>query len=237
VTAHQKIQAQLRYFAARQPVRMQPLDTAYVRRHFGEAARAVDLRPRERVCEWGAGMGRFSARLLRHGCSVTAVELSPRLAEVCEQTLAGSPQGSVAVGDILAVCERLPVSYDVVAGFFVLHHLPELEPYFRAARRLLAAGGRIVFVEPNPLNPLYALQISLTPGMRWREERGVYRMWQSAVRRAAESAGFEGFTVTRYGALPRAPYNWLARIGAERAPERLLPAPLRPFQVFAARLA
>ena len=231
-----QIEDQASYYAHRQPVRMVAADSPYVQRHFAEAVRAVALRPDDRVCEWGAGMGRFSRLLANYTSSLTAVELSPELAAVCRATVSSYREVEIEVGDILDVTQRLDSSYSVVAGFFMLHHLADVAPYFRAARNILQPGGRLVFVEPNPLNPLYAVQITCTPGMRWREERGVYNMWAARIRRAVESAGFGDFEVHRYGALPRLPYNLAARFGAERWPEYLIPPRLRPFQVFTASL-
>lgn len=231
-----QIQDQREYYAQRQPVRMLAGESAYVRRHFSEAARTVGLQAGDSVCEWGAGMGRFSVPFAQHGCPLTAIELSPELASVCVDNTRYLPQVRIEIGDILEVVERLERAYSVVAGFFVLHHLHEIEPYFHAARRLLLPEGRLVFVEPNPMNPLYAIQITCTPGMRWREEAGVYRMWPSAIRGAAEAAGFVSFETYRYGALPRAAYNMAARFGVERWAEYITPLPMRPFQVFAARL-
>ena len=230
-----QIQSQVRYFAARRPVRMEAVETPYVHRHFSEAAARAGLRDGETVCEWGAGMGRFSALFARRNCRLTAIELSPELAGICRETLAAVPHARLLEGDIREVAERLEPTFDLIAGFFMLHHLPALEPYFQVARRLLKPGGRFVFVEPNPRNPLYAVQITLTPRMRWREERGVYRMWPGAVQRAAGNAGFVDFAVHCYGALPRGPYNLMARFGMERFPEKATPGPLRPFQVFTAR--
>jgi SAM-dependent methyltransferase len=232
-----QIQAQADYYARRRPVRILAVDTPYVRRHFTEAMQAVDFNEGERVCEWGAGMGRFSVLFAHRGCALTAIELSPQLAAICRQNLGDRPQSRVEVGDILEVTEGLEPSYTLLAGFFILHHLQELEPYFRAAQRLLLPGGRFVFVEPNPLNPLYLVQILCTPGMRLREESGVYRMWPGAIQRVAEAAGFEGFRTHRYGFLPRGPYNLAARIGVECWPEYLTPMQLRPFQIFTARLS
>jgi SAM-dependent methyltransferase len=232
-----QIQAQADYYARRRPVRILAVDAPYVRRHFAEAMQAVDFGEGERVCEWGAGMGRFSVLFAHRGCALTAIELSPQLAAICRQNLGDRPQSRVEVGDILEVTEGLKPSYTLLAGFFILHHLHELEPYFRAARRLLLPGGRFVFVEPNPLNPLYLVQILCTPGMRLREESGIYRMWPGAIQRVAEAAGFTGFRTHRYGFLPRTPYNLAARIGVESWPEYLTPMQLRPFQIFTARLS
>lgn len=231
-----QIDAQVDYYAQRRPVRMLAVDTPYVRRHFAEAMQAVGFGEGERVCEWGAGMGRFSVLFAERGCALTAIELSSQLATICRQNIGARPHLRVEVGDILEVMEDLEPTYTLLAGFFMMHHLHELEPYFRAARRLLLPGGRFVFVEPNPLNPLYLVQIICTPGMRLREEAGIYRMWPSAIQRAAEAAGFADFRTHRYGFLPRAPYNLAARAGMERWPEYLTPRQLRPFQIFTGRL-
>ena len=120
--------------------------------------------------------------------------------------------------------------FEAMVGYFMLHHLPELERYFRSAQRTLRPGGRMVFVEPNPFHPLYPVQIACTPGMRWQAERGIYQLTPKRLRRAAAAAGFSRVRIRRYGSMPRAPYNWLARLGCERMPEPLLPAAVKPFQ-------
>jgi SAM-dependent methyltransferase len=229
------LRAQADYFDARTPVRMRAADTPYVRRHLEQVIAAAGLRSGEAVCEWGAGMGRFSRLLTAHGLELTAIELSASRAEDCRAALA--PRCRVEVGDVLEVLERLEgegARFDAMVGFFVLHHLPELGAYFRAARRALRPGGRLAFAEPNPANPLYPLQISLTPGMRWRVECGIYRLWPRALERAAREAGFGRTRVSRYGILPRAPYNAAAALGVERWPERVVPEAMKAFQTIVA---
>lgn len=232
-----QIAGQAAYYAERKPVRMTAVDTPYVRRHFAEATACVPVQHGHRVCEWGAGLGRFTRLFAGLGCPVTAIELSPALATSLHAVANASPNVTVEVGDILEIEPRLARTYDVVAGFFVLHHLPAVDPYLRMAARILRPEGRFVFVEPNPLNPLYALQITAAPGMRWSEEIGIYRMWPRAIGRAAHGAGFTDFRTIRYGALPRALYNIGARLGVERWPEMATPRTVRPFQVFSARLS
>ena len=74
----------------------------------------------------------------------------------------------------------------------------------RAARKLLTDGARIAFCEPNGLNPLFYLQISLTPGMSWRGEPGILRMRPGWVLPALERAGYDMLQQTSYGFLPPA---------------------------------
>jgi 2-polyprenyl-3-methyl-5-hydroxy-6-metoxy-1,4-benzoquinol methylase len=225
---------QVEYFASRRPVRIQPMDTPYVRRHFDELVRACRLGEGEAVCEWGAGLGRFSRLAVEHGAALTAIELSPTLANECRENLAHEARARVEAGDVLAVLERSDEPFDLMLGFFVLHHLPEVPAYLTATARRLKPGGRAAFAEPNPYNPLYPVQIGLTPGMRFRGEAGIYRLTPRAIERAARAAGFSRVTIRRYGALPRAPYNLLAKIGCERLLEALTPEPLRPFQTIVA---
>lgn len=224
--------SQRAYYQSRRPVTMLPVATPYASRHFAEAARAVDLRPGESVLELGSGMGRFAVQFAERGHPLVALELSPDLAGVCAEALAGRPQAEVRTGDALAPDADLQGRFDVVAGFFFLHHLPDLARCFAAVRRCLKPGGRFVFVEPNPWNPLYYLQITLTPTMRWRDERGILDMRPGPVGAAALAAGLRDVKTSRYGALPRAPYDALARRGWERAPEKITPPGMRPFSVF-----
>lgn len=226
-----ELELQRRYFARRRPVRMLALDTPYVRRHHAELMAAAALPPGAKVCEWGSGLGRFSRLLLQDGLRVDAIELSPQQSSEARDALAGHDGLTVHCGDVAEVLETMPeAGFDAMVGYFMLHHLPELERYFRGAHRALRPGGRIVFVEPNPFHPLYPVQIACTPGMRWRAERGIYRLTPTGLRRAAQAAGFSGVHLRRYGSLPRAPYNWLARLGRERMPEPFVPAVVKPFQ-------
>jgi 2-polyprenyl-3-methyl-5-hydroxy-6-metoxy-1,4-benzoquinol methylase len=222
---------QLAYFATRRPVRMLALDTPYVHRHHAEVMRAASLHPGERVCEWGSGLGRFSRLLLEDGLRVEAIELSPEQSAEARAALAHYGERlTVRCGDVAELLDAGDGGYDAMVGYFMLHHLPELERYFRSAFAALRPGGRLVCVEPNPFHPLFPVQIGLTPGMRWKAERGIYRLTPRQLRRAAAAAGFGQVQITRYGALPRAPYNWLARLGGERLLEPLLPQAIKPFQ-------
>ena len=218
------------YFATRRPVRMLAMDTPYIRRHHAEVMRASALQPGERVCEWGSGLGRFSRLLLEEGVELDSIELSPHQSEEARQALADRRGLTIHCGDIADVLETLAPPFDAMVGYFMLHHLPELARYFRAAHAALRPGGRLVFVEPNPFHPLYPVQIACTPGMRWKAERGIYHLTPKQLRAAALAAGFKDVRIDYYGSIPRAPYNWLASIKCERMLEPLVPSKIKPFQ-------
>lgn len=228
------LETQRRYFEVRRPVRMLPGSTPYIERHFREVMSSAGLSPGQRVCEWGAGLGRFSRLLAKLDVELDAIELSPTQVADCRQALADHPRARVLQGDVAAVMRAGSKRYDAIVGFFMLHHLTGVGAYLQAAADHLEPGGRFVFVEPNPWNPLYPPQITFTPGMAWRAEKGIYELWPAQLREHCQRAGFRSFAIRRYGALPRAPYNALARVGLATIPEFFSPTILKPFQVLVA---
>ena len=75
-------------------------------------------------------------------------------------------------GDLLDPPAELHGSFDVVTGFFVLHHLEDLDAAFAGGRQLARPGGRVVFIEPNAYFPGFYVQVTLTPGMSWKGGEG-----------------------------------------------------------------
>ena len=51
------------------------------------------------------------------------------------------------------------------------------------------------------------MQVTLTPGMSWKGDKGIVHMRQGKLRRAAEHAGLRDVEVTTFGAFPPALAN------------------------------
>jgi len=113
--------------------------------------------------------------------------------------LAGSYDIPLYCGDIETPPAHLEEQFDVLVGFFVLHHLFDLEKGMAGAARLLKPGGRMVFLEPNPFNPLYYAQVALTPRMKWRAEKGLTRMRPPILEKTMHKAGLSRFSMRRFG--------------------------------------
>src|SRR5262249_42958213 len=150
-------ESQRRYFEDRAKPRMLPRRSRYLERHVDEVVRLARLSTDDRTIEVGAGMGRYTIPLLRRGYDVEALDLSSVLLERLA-TVSGATPGRHAA-DIADPPAELEGRFDAVIGFFTLHHLHDLGACFRGMRRLLRPRGRLVFLEPNPLNPLYYVQI------------------------------------------------------------------------------
>ena len=102
----------------------------------GTVSRAVDL---------GCGPGDLLPALASRAGSVIGVDSSPSMLALAERRTAGLPV-SVRMGEL----EHLPMA-DGEADFAVicltLHHLPDPAAALAEARRVLAAGGRLVVVD------------------------------------------------------------------------------------------
>ena len=87
-------------------------------------------------------------------------------------------------------------------GFFVLHHLLDFPTVFSALAQVVRPGGRIAFCEPVAWNPLYYLQVLLTPGMRFAGEPSLTAMRPGKILPAMTAAGFVDARAHGYGYFP-----------------------------------
>lgn len=223
---------QLRYFGALKP-NMMPGETPYIRRHVKEMLAFAGITPEDRVLEVGCGMGRYTIPLLNAGVNVEGLDLSPFLLEKLREAGDGR-ELTLHQADIWDPPAHLHGRFDAAIGFFTLHHLHDMELCFTSMARLVRPGGRIVFLEPNALNPLYYLQVAITPGMTWEGDRGIADMRKGRVFRAMRHAGLTGLRVHRFGWFPPFLANTGAGARIERVMEKVTLRAMLPFQLFGA---
>jgi len=136
-----------------------------------------------RALEVGAGTGYFSLNLLRAGVVGAGVctDIAPGMVAALR---ANARRLGVSVDTAVADAERLPfqdVSFDLVLGHAVLHHLPDLDRAFREFRRVLAPGGVVAFAgEPSRVGDRLA-------GYPKRAGAALAPLWRRAMR-ASEAA-------------------------------------------------
>lgn len=223
------------YYDGTRKKTMVPGETRYIRRHVDAIVRFAALQPGQRILDVGCGMGKFTLPMRRDGLDVEGLDISPWLLQELERARADQALPAVPLycEDVASPPQSLLGRYDAVIGFFALHHMHDLRRCFAGMAAMLRPGGRLAFVEPNPLNPSYYVQVAITPGMRWQAERGILNMRPNAVKTALSDAGFSGFRFERYGFFPPALANrgWGARLeaGLEAVP---VGTSVRAFQVF-----
>lgn len=108
-----------------------------------------------KVLEIGCGTGLFTSFVAVTGAQVTAIDLSE---ELLARARANNKNSNAVFtsGDVHKLCFS-DNSFDVVFGSSVLHHL-DVAKAFTEIFRVLKPGGRIVFAEPNMLNPQIMIQ-------------------------------------------------------------------------------
>lgn len=218
-------------------VRLLPTNSPYIRRHLAQTIHFGQLTHADAILEVGCGMGKYTLPLAQDGYTIEGLDLSADLLEHFTAHNTANLPIPLHCMDLLACPPALAGRFDVVLGFFTLHHLVDLTLCFKAMRHYLKPNGRVVFLEPNAFNPLYYGQILITPGMSWAGDKNIVHMTPRQLRRATADAGFGEFRLHRFGMFPPALTNrgWGARLEDGLDALRLF-LPVSAFQVMTARL-
>lgn len=142
----------------------------------------LELRPGDRVVEFGCGPGGMSRRILRRlgaGGVLVGVDASADLLAQASQRLAGAGAARFepVLGDITRPGPWLDGA-DVVVGRAVLHHVPMVELLLGRLRALLQPGTRVGFIEPDFRSPLGRIAYLEATG---RPELAPLEVWASAI--------------------------------------------------------
>lgn len=180
------------------------------------------LAPGRRALEIGCGTGVFLERVARCGASLHGLDVSEDLLEKARARVGGL--GNVVLDRGNAEATPYPERhFDAVYGSSILHHL-DLDAALAEAHRVLRPGGRVVFAEPNILNPQVLLMFRFGP---LKELFGVSpdeaAFSRFRARRALERAGFVDVSVAPFDFLhPSIPQGWVERgLAASRVLERV----------------
>lgn len=198
---------QREYFEARSKATMRPRQSRYVNRQVDDLVAFAGLAPGARIVDVGCGEGRYTLPLAERGYAVEGLDLAPVLLERLADADAGRHDIPLHAADVMDPPRALHDRFDHAVGFFALHHFHDLARCFDGIARLVRPGGTVTFLEPNPFNPLYYLQIGLTPGMTWEGDGGLVRMRPRVLDAAARRAGLEAMAVRRFGFAPPAIAN------------------------------
>jgi len=228
-------QSQITYYSQKIKSRMTPQDTPYIQRQLHEVLKLAEIKESDRVLEVGCGMGRCTIPLAQRGIAIEGLELTPFLLDQLREINNSQFDIPLYCADITEFPEELTNQFDVILGFFVLHHFYDLDASFNAMYDLLKASGKIVFLEPNAFNPLYYIQVLVTPTMSWKGDKGIVNMRKKVISKAMAAAGFQNFESRRYGFFPPAISNKKVGRKIEAALEKIpVLDPVLPFQLFKA---
>ena len=111
----------------------------------GHIIRTMNLAPRSRVLELGAGWGNTTLALAQMGHDVTAIDIEPNFVKLIE-TRADRLNAPVRVlqGDF-SLIDTLDEQFDAVLFFECFHHAADHLGLLAGLDRVVAPGGRLVF--------------------------------------------------------------------------------------------
>jgi len=198
---------QIEYYSAGVKDTMKPSASPYLLNQIEKIIKFGDLKKEDKILEVGCGMGRYTLSLAEQGFNITGIDLTKFLLERLDDYNGGRFDIKLYNSDIINAPEELNNSFDKIIGFFALHHFHDIEECYKSMYRLLKPGGSIIFLEPNAFNPLYYLQILITPKMTWEGDKGIVNMRRSRIFKHMKNAGLKELKVKRFGFLPPFLYN------------------------------
>lgn len=170
---------------------------------------ALEARSRTKILEIGCGTGELAYQLAElTGAQVTGVDLSTQFIDVA-RAIHEHERLNFVVGNISRMVPRAESEkYDYIVGNGILHHLyHDLDSFLPALAGWLAPRGRLIFWEPNLMNPYVYLIFSI-PSLRHfaKLEPDEMAFTPRFIRQKLRQAGFERVKVTtRDFLLPNTP--------------------------------
>lgn len=109
------------------------------------------------ILDVGCGRGQISFYLAKEGANVIGIDLSANFIDYCKleaEKLKLNLEFKVMNAQIPDFEDG---KFDIIIGSRAIHHLPDLDLFFRECKRLLKKKGYIVFIEPLKKNPIVEL--------------------------------------------------------------------------------
>lgn len=116
------------------------------------------------ILEVGCGTGLFTAEIAKTKNHITAIDISDDLINLAKKKII-SPNVNFKIENAYHT-NFTECTFDYILGSSVLHHL-EVEKALKEFYRILKSGGKIIFTEPNMLNP----QIFLQKNIPWLKRK------------------------------------------------------------------
>ena len=178
-------------------------NSTYAKLLTDQMVRGLSLSNSDIVLDIGAGAGRFTLHLAPYCKKVVALDTSQALLGALERQSAPGTNLDIACASVFDLpLDFGPSSFDAISGFFILHHIPNHVKLFELIFDTLKSGGRLGFLEPNRLNPLFLLQVMFSREMTWEAEKGMFTFSASTTTRILRDVGFINIQIKRSGFFP-----------------------------------
>ena len=215
---------------------MKTADTAFVNLIINEFIQRGAVSKKDRIMEIGSGYGRFSIPIIERGYKIILSDVVDEILEKSKKNLENKGmKNKIVYFDVLDSNKNSGNKFDIICGFHVLHHIDDLEKAFTNMYSNLSDTGKIIFVEPNPINPLYYIQILIIKEMQWKEERGILDMRNSYLLPLLKRCGFKKIEISKFGFFPNFLVNTKLGTSAEKVVNRIRYNPFGLYKLIIAR--
>jgi len=129
----------------------------------------------KKILDVGCGVGSLSFYLAKNGANVIGIDLSKKSIEFCKKE-AHKKELTIGFKEMNAqIPDFEDESFDIIVGSRVVHHLPDIELFFKECRRILKHKGYIVFIEPLKKNIIVELNRKFfAPQKRTKHEHPLF---------------------------------------------------------------
>lgn len=153
--------------------------------HLDKIDRLLGSLHGNRVLEVGCGAGHLTKRLAERGVDVVGIDANPNATEVAGTELVRTMRAEAL--------DFEDDRFDTIVSVHAIEHIPALEAAFIEMDRVLAPGGRALFIYPaEPIMGLYAIPTSVILHGTPLKAREVHcqKLWPAKVRRMVGSLGW-----------------------------------------------
>ncbi len=109
------------------------------------------------ILDVGCGRGHISCYFAKEGANVIGIDLSANFIDHCKQEAEKLKLNLEFKLMNAQIPDFEDGKFDIIIGSRAIHHLPDLDLFFRECKRLLKKKGCIVFIEPLKKNPIVEL--------------------------------------------------------------------------------
>lgn len=145
---------------------------------------ATEHRPR-RVLDVGSGTGNLTAHFLAHGAEVVSADVSPACLALTADRFRESGRHAVQLIDGQSLAAFADESFDIVACYSVLHHVPDYLALVAEMARVARRGG-VVYIDherldtswTDPVRDAFVAEAWRFPPKRWTRYLDPRRYWR-----------------------------------------------------------
>ena len=182
-----------------------------IQRRINLLKELLNINPGDKVLECGCGSGNFTLNLassLEDGISIYAIDLSESQLKIAANKVQRT--NVTFLTRSITKSEFNNGFFDFVIGNSILHHL-DIDSALKEIKRILKPGGKLLFFEPNMMNPQIWLSFNIKYFRKLHEASPDEKaFWRWEIKKKLVSLNFKNVIVKPFDFIyPLIPENFL----------------------------